>query len=159
MPTKTARRYNPICATIDFHLKRCHRHRTELKGGPRNMRFAHRQLPDPWLFDSERLLNELDRIRELGCHIPVTGDSQALHFGTQSAIDALWHLREQIRNLLALHIDGQRAFAKKVKTNDAPTAQDDRSTPKSPLRSDPHPKKLRVRALHSNWPASQPVGH
>lgn len=32
-------------------------------------------LPDPWLMDSEALLRELDRIRELANHIPLHGDA------------------------------------------------------------------------------------
>jgi len=30
------------------------------------------QLPDPWLFDSEALLKQLDRCRELVLRIPIT---------------------------------------------------------------------------------------
>ena len=38
------------------------------------------QLPDPWLFDSEALLRELDRCREIVLQIPIT-NSNATHFG------------------------------------------------------------------------------
>ena len=33
------------------------------------------KLPDPWLFDSEALLRELDRCREKVLEIPINGDS------------------------------------------------------------------------------------
>src|ERR1700730_2084062 len=114
MPTHSCRHYHPLCATIEYHLKRCPRHRSFDKGTPRKVKFDPKKLPNPWLFDSEKLLNELDRCRELVCHIPVNGDLHQVHFATQTAIDSLWNLREQIRYLLAIHRDGQRAFAKKT---------------------------------------------
>lgn len=70
------------------------------------------QLPDPWLFDSEALLKQLDRCRELVLRIPIT-DTQDIHFGINIAVDAIWNLQEQLRFLLRLHRDGQRSFAKK----------------------------------------------
>jgi hypothetical protein len=69
------------------------------------------KLPDPWLFDSEKLLRELDRCREMVLLIPAP--THETHFATNIAIDALWNLRENIRYLLHLHRDGQRAFAMK----------------------------------------------
>jgi hypothetical protein len=70
------------------------------------------KLPDPWLFDSESLLRELDRCRELVRDIPAT--THAVHFASNIAIDALWNLRENLRYLLALHREGQRSFSKKA---------------------------------------------
>jgi hypothetical protein len=58
-------------------------------------------LPDPWLFDSEALIRELDRCRELVLQIPAR--TQDVHFASNIAITTLWNLREQIRYLLALH--------------------------------------------------------
>ena len=69
------------------------------------------QLPDPWLFDSESLLRELDRCRELVLSISIAHPHQT-HFDINIAVDALWNLRENLRYLLALHREGQRAFAK-----------------------------------------------
>jgi len=77
------------------------------------------KLPDPWLFDSEALLRELDRCRELVLQIPAT--THAVHFAANIAIDAIWNLRENLRYLLALHREGQRSFAKKA----APVTQPD----------------------------------
>jgi hypothetical protein len=80
-------------------------------------------LPDPWLFDSEALIRELDRCRELVLQIPAT--TQAVHFASNIAIGALWNLREQIRYLLALHREGQRKWQRQAERqttrNDTPT--------------------------------------
>src|ERR1700737_3294177 len=72
------------------------------------------QLPDPWLFDSEKLLRELDRCREMMLNVPNNGDQHATHFALNIAIDTIWNLREQLRYLLSLHREGQRQFAKKA---------------------------------------------
>jgi hypothetical protein len=47
-------------------------------------------LPDPWLFDSEKLLRELARCRELVLNVPIN-DTQATHFGLNIAINAIWN--------------------------------------------------------------------
>jgi hypothetical protein len=49
------------------------------------------KLPDPWLFDSESLLRELDRCRELVLEIPITNPN-ATHFGINVAVTAIWNL-------------------------------------------------------------------
>ena len=54
------------------------------------------KLPDPWLFDSESLLRELDRCRELVLEIPITNPN-ATHFGINVAVTAIWNLRENLR--------------------------------------------------------------
>jgi hypothetical protein len=71
------------------------------------------KLPDPWLFDSEKLLRDLNRCRELVLQILV-GDAHATHFGINIAVTALWNLRDTLRHLLRLHREGQRAFALKA---------------------------------------------
>lgn len=68
-------------------------------------------LPDPWLFDSEKLLRELDRCRELVLLIPATTSEH--HFAVNVAVSALWNLREDLRFLLSLHRAAQRDFAKR----------------------------------------------
>src|ERR1017187_2755615 len=71
MINKSHRRYNAGCAMIEFHLKHCKRHRGEQKAASQNMKLRPvDKLPDPWLFDSEKLLRELDRIREMVLLIP-----------------------------------------------------------------------------------------
>src|ERR1017187_3834168 len=59
------------------------------------------KLPDPWLFDSEKLLRELDRCREMVLLIPAT--NHETHFACNIAINGIWNLREQLRYLLGLH--------------------------------------------------------
>lgn len=83
------------------------------------------QLPDPWLFDSEKLLNELDRCREMVLLIPAT--THETHFACNIAINSIWNLREQLRYLLGLHRDGQTAFRRKAdKTAKLPPIQEAR---------------------------------
>jgi hypothetical protein len=69
-------------------------------------------LPDPWLMDSQALLSELDRIRELANRIPLHGD--AAYRAADTVVHALWNLRDDLRFLLALHRDGQRRFAQRA---------------------------------------------
>ena len=71
-------------------------------------------LPEPWLFDSEALIRELDRCRELVLLIPAK--TQEVHFASNNAIGALWNLREQIRHLLAIHCEGQRQWQRRAAT-------------------------------------------
>src|SRR5437762_13870654 len=70
------------------------------------------KLPDPWLFDSETLLRELDKCRELVVKIPV--HNSETHFAANRAIHSLWDLQSTLQFLLQLHRSGQRAFADKV---------------------------------------------
>lgn len=95
------------------------------------------KLPDPWLFDSESLLRELDRCRELVLEIPITNPN-ATHFGINVAVSAIWNLRDTLRHLLGLHREGQRAFAK----------QSDVAEHKQPTKTSAHPasKIVGVRA-------------
>ena len=76
--------------------------------GPR--RLARNQLPDPWLLDSGRLLQELARIREIALRIPPVRNDI---FGPiNSVIDAVWDLEQRLRYCLHLHCETQRAFRK-----------------------------------------------
>jgi hypothetical protein len=69
------------------------------------------KLPNPWLVDSEHLLKELARIRELALQVPLHMDCV---LPTNSVVDAIWRLEEQLRYLLHLHREGQRQFARKA---------------------------------------------
>jgi hypothetical protein len=69
------------------------------------------RLPDPWLFDSEALLRELDRCRETVLQIPITNPN-ATHFGIQLAVNAIYNLTENLRYLLHLHREQQRSIRK-----------------------------------------------
>jgi hypothetical protein len=72
------------------------------------------KMPDPWLFDTEKLILELDRCRQLANAIPCNGDLHATHLGIKTAVNAIWNLREHLRYLLHYHREGQRAFARKT---------------------------------------------
>jgi hypothetical protein len=69
-------------------------------------------LPDPWLFDSEALLRELDRCREAVLQIPINTPNDT-HLGIQIAVNRLWNVQQTLRYLLNLHREGQRAFRRK----------------------------------------------
>ena len=69
------------------------------------------KLPTPWLADSEWLLAELAAIRQDALRIPA-GLDNASHIN--SVIDRCWRLEKNLRYLLALHREGQRAFAQKA---------------------------------------------
>jgi len=66
------------------------------------------QLPDPWQLDSEALLAELARIRELALRIPPTRNEQ--HGPINTAIDAILDLEQRLRYCLHLHCEAQRQF-------------------------------------------------
>jgi hypothetical protein len=65
------------------------------------------QIPDPWHFDSEALLQELDRIRDLAVQIPPTFNAQIGPINT--VINAIWDLRERLQFLIQLHAARQNA--------------------------------------------------
>jgi len=67
------------------------------------------KLPDPWLFDTEKLLRELARCREIMLNVPIN-DPHATHFGVNMAIDTISQLEQTIRYLLRLHREGQTRF-------------------------------------------------
>src|SRR5205807_10341430 len=77
------------------------------------------KLPDPWLFDSEKLLRELDRCREMV--LLIQAPTHETHFAVNNAVDAIWNLTQQLRFLLHLHREGQRAFAKQHSSNAIPS--------------------------------------
>jgi hypothetical protein len=70
------------------------------------------QLPDPWLLDSEALLKEIARIRELALRIPPVRND--IIGPINSVIDAAWDLEQRLRfclqNRSEAHNDTQRAF-------------------------------------------------
>lgn len=101
------------CEKLLSDLNHCPRHRGVQIDASRHVKRRPDQLPDPWLFDSEKLLRELDRCRELMLLVPANGDRHATHFAVNLAIDAIWNLRDTLSFLLRLKGEGQRAFAKK----------------------------------------------
>jgi hypothetical protein len=99
------------------------------------------RLPDPWLFDTQHLLCELARIRELALQIPAFRNDIIARVNT--VIDAVWNLEQTLRFLLRLHSDAQRAFRQ----------QHDKSFPKRQTKpihrqTAAQPGKARRRASH-----------
>lgn len=138
MQGETSSNYKPRCATIHPDTKHCPRHRGASDNKVARFPTVHRtpeQFPDPWLFDSKKLLAELDRIREQVLLIPNIGDKQATHFGINNATSSIWNLREQLRFLLHLHRDGQRAWQKRTTEQPRPTGKGNR--PVSPRKPRP----------------------
>jgi hypothetical protein len=68
------------------------------------------QLPDPWLLDTEGLLSELARIRELALRIPPVRND--IIGPINSVIDGVWDLEQRLRYCLCLHCEAQRSFAR-----------------------------------------------
>jgi hypothetical protein len=88
------------CERIDFRMK-----------APLDELLTTKPLPTPWLADSEWLLKELAKTRETILRIPFRLDNAS---DIKSAIDRLWYLERTLRDLLHLHRDGQRSFARKA---------------------------------------------
>ena len=91
------------------------------------------RLPDPWLFDSEKLLRELDRCREIVLLIPAP--THETHFAINIAVNAIWNLRENLRYLLSLHRDMQQSFAEKGEALTNSQLNPRRDPPNPPLRA------------------------
>jgi hypothetical protein len=70
------------------------------------------QMPDPWVLDTEALLIELARIRDLALRIPATRNE--LIGPTNSVIDAVWDLEERLRYCYHLHCEKQRQFLRQA---------------------------------------------
>ena len=66
------------------------------------------KFPDPWLFDTQALIAELDRVRELVLAIPVRAES----FGAiNTATLSIWDLRERIRYLTVYQMQAQERWS------------------------------------------------
>lgn len=65
--------------------------------------------PDPWLADSEWLLNELAKAREQILRIPFRLDNKS---DIDAATGRIFELEKTLRFLLHLHREGQRSFVK-----------------------------------------------
>ncbi len=68
-------------------------------------------LPDLYLIDARKLLAEVDRVGGLALAIP---PSAASHSAVQSVVDALWHLRRDMEDILQLQASIHNSFAEKA---------------------------------------------
>jgi hypothetical protein len=73
------------------------------------------QLPDPWLLDTEGLLSELARIRELALRIPPVRNDVVGPIN--SVVDAVWDLEQRLRFCFHLHCEAQGSFARRDHNN------------------------------------------
>jgi len=77
------------------------------------------KLPNPWLLDTELLLRKLEQCRELVMQIPIS-NPDATQNGIKIALNAVCTLQDDLRFLLHLHREGQRAFARRVEPSKKP---------------------------------------
>ena len=68
---------------------------------------------DLWACRTEWLLNELDGVREMILLHPARPETRS---DLQSAIDRIWRLEQDVRFILCIQREGQRAFAKAGET-------------------------------------------
>src|SRR3954468_1014135 len=88
----------------------CHNMQNEMEA-PEGQTVTPDKLPDPWLADSEWLLQELAKARESILRIPLRLNDAS---DIKSAVDRIWALEQQLRFLLHLHKEGQRQFVKRA---------------------------------------------
>ena len=99
------------------------------EGAANSMRRMHpnENFPDPWLYDTDALIKDLDYVRELLLKIPLHNDT---HLPTNTAISALWDLRERLFFLAAMQREKQREWGKRGQDTKAPAE----TTPAKPAR-------------------------
>jgi hypothetical protein len=68
------------------------------------------KLPEPWLCDSQWLLNELAKARELALLIPYRNENFS---AINTVVDRIFNLEKTIRFLLLTHAHRQADFAKR----------------------------------------------
>lgn len=69
------------------------------------------KLPDPWILNTEKLLEKLEKCRELVMHIPISSLEQT-QLGIRYALTEIVNLQETLRFTLELHREAQQRFAK-----------------------------------------------
>jgi hypothetical protein len=83
-----------------------------MNSSPQNARrLGPDKFPDSWSVDTEYLLRELARIRELSLLVPVTTANYA---SIQTVIDAMWNFEEHVRYCLRLQREGQHSFRRRA---------------------------------------------
>src|SRR5438034_5567927 len=79
------------------------------------------KLPDPWLYDSGKLLEDLDRVRECVLRIPLTLEA---HGPINVALCAVWELRERLTYLIGLRTTMQDDWKTRASGTERPAAKE-----------------------------------
>ena len=79
------------------------------------------KLPTPWLYDSEKLLEDLDRVRECVLRIPLTLEA---HGPVNIALCAVWELRQRLSYLIGLRAAMQDDWKTRVGATERPAPED-----------------------------------
>jgi hypothetical protein len=69
------------------------------------------KLPDPWLLDTEKLIERLAKCRQLVMHIPISSLEQT-QLGIRYALTEILNLEDHLRYCLQYHREAQARFAK-----------------------------------------------
>ena len=67
--------------------------------------------PDPWILNTEKLLERLEKCRDLVMHIPIRSLEET-QLGIRYALCEIVNLQEHLRFTLELHRDAQVRFRK-----------------------------------------------
>ena len=78
------------------------------------------KLPTPWLYDSEKLLENLDRVRECVLRIPLTLEA---HGPINVALCAVWELRERLTYLIGLRATMQDDWKTRASGTERPAPE------------------------------------
>jgi len=79
------------------------------------------KLPTPWLYGSENLLEDLDRVRECVLRIPLTLEA---HGPINVALCAVWELRERLTYLIGLRTTMQDDWKTRASGTERPAAKE-----------------------------------
>ena len=89
------------------------------------------KLPTPWLYDSEKLLEDLDRVRECMLRIPLTLDA---HGPINVALLAVWELRQRLTYLIGLRAAMQDDWKARVSGKQRPAPAPSTASEANPSR-------------------------
>jgi len=69
------------------------------------------KLPDPWIYNTEKLLEKLEKCRQLVMDIPIR-TLEETQLGIRYALTSICNLQEDLRFTLELHREAQQRFAR-----------------------------------------------
>jgi hypothetical protein len=74
------------------------------------------KLPDPWILNTEKLLERLEKCRKAVMDIPIRSLEET-HNGIRFALTEIVNLQDHLRYVLQYHREAQARFAKLADTN------------------------------------------